>query len=189
MMQNKLSIRSDIPVLQRMLEFGNYQAEALAMDQNPKLQHLMVGPIGYLNAEGDEDPERALFVDLAWVNDLYQTLGRPVDAYTDSLQFFVVLPFEIPEQRQTDICLLISAYNLLLPLGNLLVDPQGQAVMVYRLKTSHDRDLAGYVVLEVLDQMLFFVNLLARQLEAVAMGRLSVDQARERTEKDLANMP
>lgn len=185
----ELSPISQISQLKALLEMKAYQVEIEPLSGSPRFKQLLVGPLAYINASGSQDPQRQLTLKLAWLNDLYQAAGRRAEAYSDFLQLSLELPFEVPASQLNNVCSLMSHYNLLMPCGHFFMDSQGQLAMCYRLKSPKTRQLSAQVILEALEQLLYYINLLAGNLEALTLGQLNLEQAVERSEKALAGLP
>ena len=78
----------------------------------------------------------------------------------------------MPPQAQAGYAFLCTQLNLLLPIGHFGLDLENKPYLRAELK-GRERRISGLIVLEVLEQMMFFSQELGYHLERVAQQKLS----------------
>lgn len=183
----QLDILTPLARIQRILNFAGH---ACTLDTHPTMgfEHLMCGPYTYPLTVADGADERLFLLNVSWLNDILVATGQEKEPVTDTLQLFALLPFTVPAENAAAVCLLLSTFNTLLPVGSFGLNEHQAPYFRYGLKTAH-AEISELVMIELVNQSLFFLQRLSDKIEQVAFGVKTPEEAIKDSEIELGSPP
>lgn len=181
--------------LQRLFEFLlylGYEAERLVPGPEVHFESLLVvvDPPLPEDAEGPA-PEAQYVAQVFFSEDI---LKRPELAElqaelarSSTLQFLVTLPLHysgLSQQRLLDAYQLVMACSQILPLGYMGINKEQQVYVNYALK-AESQDIGIPLIIEILEQLGFFIQLMMPALQALKEGNQPVAELVTQVEKSL----
>lgn len=170
----EIQTAATIETVKQILDFQNYPSQLQALKPGAKQQQLLIGPRFYLQGPGNFDHTRGLVLSLMFMNDVLSLLGQPQPKHTDILQFTLTVPFlTVSAEWRADALELLEAFNIMMPLGTLLVNEK--QVLEYRYGWRiYQREVDGLVLLEALDLIYLYLDQLLFRLEELLTGQKSL---------------
>lgn len=123
---------------------------------------------------GQDDKSRDFTLQIHFINDVTNALGvddDPEDAFI--LQFFLLLPYNIPHNKVNEASRVILTLNRILPVGAFgLSEDDGLAYFQYNL-ACEERTVSEKVIKEVVSIIGFFSSEFSARIEQVAEGKIT----------------
>ncbi|PIQ25378.1 hypothetical protein COW36_06655 [bacterium (Candidatus Blackallbacteria) CG17_big_fil_post_rev_8_21_14_2_50_48_46] len=148
-----------------------------------------------LDEEIEKEPE--YFLKLVFMEDILNTPGAQGETIEHpehlnrfaTLQIYLEIPLQIPQQRLLDTYRLVSALSSLIPNGSLVINEAEENTVVYFSHTHLMRPetLDIGLVVEIIDQTKFFLNRFLPQIQSFSQGAMSLSEILEETQKKLVS--
>lgn len=168
--------KSAVERLKSVVNYANYPAQLAPLSADSEKQRLLVGPGAYMFAQGQYDPQRPVVMEMAFLNDVLRSNALEPNPKVDYLQFMLDLPFEVPQEQHGAVCELIAVFNLLVPFGGFGLHENGKPTFRYEHLVNREQDFEAFVVIEILNTLMFFIENLGYKIEALATGQDTLEQ-------------
>ena len=170
--------KATIETIQDILSYHKYPSQFYPIQPDSPYRQLLVGPGRYRISADSFDSDRQIVINVMFLNDVLLATQQQEYPHSDTLQFIINLPFKVPAEKLSSVLRVMTVFNNFIPLGCFNMNVDGAPYYRYAWKI-YERNVDGLLLLEILDEILFFVERLGYKLEEVATAKKTVKEILE----------